>query len=190
MVAALADADYGPDARHCGAFARVQGPYGNIQVRIVDRCPDAGCGPGHLDLHPEAFKKIAPIEYGRVDITWELVSPPIAGDIVYHFKDGSNPWWVAVQVRNHRNPLASFEVWHDGAWLALPRQQWNYFLAASGLGGGPFTFRVADVFGNEIVTAGVPLLDNQTYPGSAQFPALSPPPPFTPTDFVFVPVLP
>lgn len=193
MVAAVADYDYGADARLCGAVARVQGPYGRIQVRIVDRCPDRGCRPGHLDLHPEAFAKIAPVEYGRVEITWELVSPPIEGDIAYHFKDGSNPWWVAVQVRNHRNPLAKFEVLRNGSWVTLPRQEWNYFLAQDGLGRGPFTFRVTDVFGNQIVTGGVPLLDNATHPGGAQFPALvatSPPPPsFTPTDFVFVPMV-
>ena len=186
MVAAVATHDYGEDARLCGATARVQGPYGSIQVRIVDRCPDAGCLPGHLDLHPEAFKKIAPIEYGRVNITWRLVSPPVAGNIAYHFKDGSNPWWVAVQVRNHRNPLARFEVLQNGGWASLPRQQWNYFLASAGLGSGPFTFRVTDVFGNQIVTENVPLLDDESYPGGAQFPALAP---FTPTDFVYLPTL-
>jgi expansin len=197
MVAAVADWDYGDDARLCGAVARVKGPYGSIQVRIVDRCPDAGCNAGHLDLHPEAFKKIAPMNYGRVNITWELVSPPIDGNIAYHFKDGSNPWWVAVQVRNHRNPLAKFEVMRNGSWVTLPRQEWNYFLASSGLGSGPFTFRVTDVFGNQIVSNGVPLLNNATHPGNAQFPALQgntpppapPPPDFTPTDFVFIPTV-
>lgn len=193
MVAAVADYNYGDDARLCGAFARVYGPYGSIQVRIVDRCPDADCYPGHLDLHPEAFAKIAPMEYGRVGITWELVSPPIDGNISYHFQSGSNPWWTSVQVRNHRNPLARFEVLRDGSWVSLPRQEWNYFLASSGLGNGPFTFRVTDVFGNQIVTSGVPLLNDQSYPGGAQFPQLQPsappvpPPDFTPTNFVFIP---
>ncbi|MDT8307365.1 MAG: expansin EXLX1 family cellulose-binding protein, partial [Anaerolineae bacterium] len=195
MVAAVADFDYGDDARLCGAYARVYGPYGNIQVRIVDRCPDAGCNPGHLDLHPKAFEQIAPMEYGRVSITWELVSPPLDGDISYHFKDESNEWWMAVQVRNHRNPLARFEVLQDGSWVSLPRQEWNHFLGLN-LGRGPFTFRVTDIFGNQIVTEGVPLLDDQTYPGGRQFPQLAepappapppPPPDFTPTDFVFIP---
>jgi expansin len=205
MVAAVADWDYGDDARLCGAVARVKGPYGSIQVRIVDRCPDAGCNAGHLDLHPEAFKKIAPMEYGRVNITWELVSPPIDGNIAYHFKDGSNAWWAAIQVRNHRNPLAKFEVMHNGSWVTLPRQEWNYFLASNGLGTGPFTFRVTDIFGNQIVSQGVPLLNNATHPGNTQFPALpgdtapppapppppsTPPPPnFTPTNFVYLPHL-
>lgn len=170
MVAAVADYNYGPDARLCGAYARVQGPYGEIQVRIVDRCPDAGCYPGHLDLHPEAFEQIAPMEYGRVNITWQLVSPPVEGDIEYHFKDGSSRYWSAIQVRNHRNPLARFEVLQNGSWTTLPRQEWNYFLAASGLGSGPYTFRVTDVFGNQIVTRDVPLLNNATYPGGDQFP--------------------
>jgi expansin len=193
MVAAVADYDYGDDAWLCGAYARVYGPYGSIQVRIVDRCPDAGCYPGHLDLHPEAFAKIAPMEYGRVGITWELVSPPIDGNISYHFQRDSNPYWTSVQVRNHRNPLARFDVLQNGSWVSLPRQEWNYFVAWSGLGSGPYTFRVTDVFGNQIVTSGVPLLNDQSYPGGAQFPQLQPsappvpPPDFTPTDFVFIP---
>jgi hypothetical protein len=73
-------------------------------------------------------------------------------------------------VRNHRNPLAKFEVMHNGSWVTLPRQEWNYFLASNGLGTGPFTFRVTDIFGNQIVSQGVPLLNNATYPGNAQFP--------------------
>ena len=32
--------------------------------------------------------------------TWQVVSPALNGPIAYHFKDGSNQWWTAVQVRN------------------------------------------------------------------------------------------
>lgn len=170
MIAALSHVDYGDAAGYCGATARVRGPYGEIQVRIVDMCPDAECYAGHLDLHPDAFAQIAPMDLGRVDITWQLVSPPIDGNIVYHFKTNSNPYWAAVQVRNHRNPLARFDVLQGGRWVSLPRQSYNYFLAAGGMGPGPYTFRVTDIFGNHIVTRSVPLSDGGNWPGGDQFP--------------------
>ena len=167
MVAAMNEADYAL-ADYCGAYIRVQGPNGSVDVRIVDRCPE--CAAGDVDLSLEAFAEIAPVSAGRVPISWQLLSYPVAGPIRYHFKDGSNPWWVAIQVRNHRNPIARFEVFVNGAYQTLPRQQWNYFLASGGLGSGPFTFRVTDILGNVLVDSGVPLLDNAETSGSGQFP--------------------
>ena len=85
----------------------------------------------------------------------------MAGNIAYHFKDGSNPWWVAVQVRNHRNPLAQFEVLQNGGWASLPRQQWNYFWRAPVWAAGRSPSRVTDVFGNQDRYENVPLLDDE-----------------------------
>lgn len=33
----------------------------------------------------------------------------LEGPIVYYFKEGSNSFWTAVQVRNHRYPIAKLE---------------------------------------------------------------------------------
>ena len=74
----------------------VVGPKGAVTVRIVDLCPE--CNAGHLDLSREAFALIADLPQGRVDITWQVVSPDLPGPVAYHFKDGSNQWWTAVQV--------------------------------------------------------------------------------------------
>jgi hypothetical protein len=71
----------------------VTGPKGVVTVRIVDLCPE--CKAGHLDLSREAFAQIADLTQGRVPITWQVVSPALAGPIAYHFKDGSNQWWTA-----------------------------------------------------------------------------------------------
>ncbi|MCZ7669084.1 MAG: RlpA-like double-psi beta-barrel domain-containing protein [Chloroflexi bacterium] len=49
MVAAINHVEYGV-ADFCGAFVRVTGRKGSVVVRIVDKCPDAGCIVGHLDL--------------------------------------------------------------------------------------------------------------------------------------------
>lgn len=169
MVAAM-DADEYDNAAVCGAYLRVVGPKGTITIRIVDLCPE--CKAGHLDLSQEAFAAIADLPKGIVPITWQLISPDLDGPIAYHFKDGSNQWWTAVQIRNHRNPIAKFEYRDGGGqWVAVPRTSYNYFVQTDpGMGTGPYTFRVTDIYGNMLVDSGIPLIVNGTVNGTAQFP--------------------
>jgi expansin (peptidoglycan-binding protein) len=101
-----------------------------------------------------------------------VVSPALPGPIAYHFKDGSNQWWTAVQVRNHRNPIARFEYrLPGGAWVEVGRTDWNYFVQTNpGMGPGPYEFRVTDTYGNTLTDSGIPHLENGTVNGAAQFP--------------------
>ncbi|MFZ0546137.1 MAG: expansin EXLX1 family cellulose-binding protein [Candidatus Promineifilaceae bacterium] len=157
---------------YCGAYINITGPQGSVIVRIVDMCPE--CQYGDIDMSPQAFAQIAEIPQGRVPISWQQVSYPLDGPIVYHFKDGSNQWWTAVQIRNHRNPIAKFEYKNsNGNWINVPRTTYNYFVESSGMGPGPYTFRVTDVFGHTLVDSGIPHVENGDVPGSSQFP---PPP--------------
>ncbi|MBK8987233.1 MAG: hypothetical protein IPM39_14325 [Chloroflexi bacterium] len=168
MVAAMNEVDYN-NAALCGAYVRVDGRKGSVVVRIVDRCPE--CAQGHVDMSPQAFALIDDIPLGRVPITWQIVSPALDGPIVYHFKDGSNQWWTAVQIRNHRNPIAKVEYrLSNGSFQQLPREMWNYFVADSGMGPGPYTFRVTDALGNVLVDHNIPHVENGSVPGSSQFP--------------------
>ena len=170
MIAAISHVDYGM-ANYCGAYVEAFGPSGSVVVRIVDMCPDAGCRQGHLDMSREAFAKIADPILGRVNITWRVVSPALNGPIAYHFKDGSNQWWTAVQIRNHRNPIAKFEYQNDaGAWIEASRVSYNFFIEPNGMGAGPYTFRVTDVYGNVLSDSGIVGGDNVTRAGSGQFP--------------------
>ncbi|MEZ4708017.1 MAG: expansin EXLX1 family cellulose-binding protein [Caldilineaceae bacterium] len=168
MVAAM-NADEYDNAAVCGAFVHVNGPNGAVTVRIVDLCPE--CTAGHLDLSQEAFAQIADPVQGRVDITWQVVSPAMDGPIAYHFKDGSNQWWTAVQVRNHRNPIAKLEYNDGSQWINVARTDYNYFVQTEpGMGPGPYQFRVTDFYGNVLVDSGIPHSENGTVNGSAQFP--------------------
>lgn len=169
MVSAM-NADEYDNAALCGAFVRVTGPRGDVTVRIVDLCPE--CKAGHLDLSQEAFAAIADPIDGRVAITWQIVSPALTGPIAYHFKDGSNQWWTAVQVRNHRNPVARFEYLAEGgAWIEVPRTDYNYFVQSEpGMGPGPYQFRVTDSYGNVLIDSSIPHLENGTVSGAGQFP--------------------
>lgn len=167
MVAAMNAEEY-DNAGVCGAYVWVNGPKGSITVRIVDLCPE--CKAGHLDLSREAFALIAEPILGRVDITWQVISPALSGPIAYHFKDGSNPWWTAVQVRNHRNPVAKLEYQAGGVWIPVPRTSYNYFVQSSGMGPGPYAFRVTDSYGNVLTDSGVSHVENGTVNGAGQFP--------------------
>jgi expansin (peptidoglycan-binding protein) len=168
-VTALNAEEYN-NAAYCGAYVEVYGPSGTVTVRIVDLCPE--CKTGHLDLSREAFAKIADPVLGRVSITWRIVSPALSGPIAYHFKDGSNQWWTAVQIRNHRNPIAKFEYRTSGGqWVTVPRVSYNYFVQQNpGMGVGPYTFRVTDMYDNTLTDSGIPFIENGTVNGAAQFP--------------------
>lgn len=168
MVAAM-NAEEFDTAAVCGAYVRVTGPRGVVTVRIVDLCPE--CRAGHLDLSQEAFAQIAePIE-GRVPIQWQLISPDLPGPISYHFKDGSNQWWTAVQIRNHRNPIAQLEYYNGTQWVTVVRTAYNYFVQTNpGMGPGPYQFRVTDTYGNRLVDSDITHLENGTVVGSSQFP--------------------
>lgn len=183
MVAALGYLEYSDPtpAAYCGAYAEVTGPKGTVTVRIVDKCPNPpdnlvnptdGCGHWHLDLSPDAFDKIADRNLGRVAITWRVVSPSLSGPIVYHFKDGSSQWWTAVQIRNHRNPIAKFEYKNSqGQWISVERLDYNYFVALNGMGPGPYSFRVTDTYGNVLQDSGIVVGSNISRSGAKQFPA-------------------
>lgn len=168
MVGAMNHVDYAASAV-CGACVRIDGPNGSVDVRIVDQCPE--CPEGDIDLSPEAFARIAAIEAGRVPITWQYTSCNVDGPVVYHFKDGSNAYWTAVQIRNHRNAIARFEVQQAGAWIEVARVDYNYFVKDDGMGDGPFDFRITDVDGNTLEDHGIPLLNDADAPGSEQLPA-------------------
>jgi expansin (peptidoglycan-binding protein) len=181
MVAAISYLNYG-NADYCGAYVEVFGPQGSVIVRIVDMCPDnPGCGLNHLDLSPEAFDRIAPRAWGRVPITWRVISPMLSGPVQFHLKAGSNPWWLAFQVRNHRNPIAKLEyLTPQNQWVQLSRTTYNYFIRQCNCANGetgPFTLRITDIYGN-VLTETVQfttLSRNSNSPGelvngSGQFP--------------------
>jgi expansin (peptidoglycan-binding protein) len=165
--AAINATDY-EGSRTCGAFVDVTGPDGTVRVRVTDQCSE--CAPGDLDLGPQAFEVIADLPDGRVPITWQVVSPAAIGNLAYVVGDGSNPWWMTFQVRDHRNIVSKLELLVEGVWTSLPRQPYNSFLFESGTGlPGPYTLRATDVYGEQLVTTGITLTPGAVQPTSQQF---------------------
>lgn len=132
-VVALAMPEYAESAA-CGACLQVTGPKGDVTVRVVDSCPGCADHGVNLDLSAQAFAKIAEPKEGRVKVAYRLVSCPTSGNVAYRFKDGSSKYWTAIQVRNHRVPIKTLEYRKDGAWIAMNREDYNYFVEAKGVG--------------------------------------------------------
>lgn len=169
MVAAMNQTDYAGSAI-CGAYVHATGPKGSVTVRIVDRCPE--CRPGDIDFSAEAFARIADPAAGRVPITWQVVAGDVSGPVSYRYKDGSTRFWTAIQVLNHRVPIASLAIRPSGAsdWIAVPRLDYNYFVHPTPIAAGPLQVRVT-------ASTGAVLLDTLPEPaggitvaGQAQFP--------------------
>jgi expansin (peptidoglycan-binding protein) len=154
----------------CGAYLSVTGPAGTTQVLIVDLCP--GCASGDLDLDTAAFQAITGATDGRYPITWQLVSPPLSGPIGYRFQ-GSNPYYVKVQVVDHRNPIYLIEL-DTGAsnFVPLDRTADGFFQYNSSSPLGALTLRVTDIYSNTLTDSGIPIATNSqdVFAGHAQFP--------------------
>jgi len=152
----------------CGACAQVSGPNGAITVRIVDLCPE--CERGHLDLSMQAFAKIADVAAGRVPITWQIVPCNVQGNVSYRYKDGSSQYWTAIQVLNHRLPIARLEAQLSGTWQDVPRSDYDYFVRQMGVGTtGSFQVRVTAVDGQTVVDTLPPVSSGGVAYGHAQF---------------------
>jgi hypothetical protein len=151
LFVALNATDYGT-AELCGAYLAVQGNRGSVTVKVIDQCPE--CPAGALDLSEEAFARVTG-DAGVTSVQWRVVSGPAQPAISYRIKEGSSQWWVGILAMNHRNPVRSLEALVGGRWVALERQEYNYFLAPKGLGPGPFDVRLTDIHGERIVSPGL-----------------------------------
>ena len=158
-------------AELAGAYLEVTGELGTINVLVTDLLPEGK--KGDLDLYTDAFPLIAPVEKGRVPVTWKIIPLDTAADapLSYKYKVGSTAFWCAVQVRNHRYPIERLEYLNsDGEFVELPRRNFNYFEAQSGLGEGPFTFRITDIYGQVVIDEDIPFTPDEVQEGHVQFP--------------------
>ncbi len=169
-VAALNEYDY-KEGLMAGAYLEVTGPNGTIDVLITDLMPYSGnesnCTVGAIDLNEKAFEKIANKVDGKVNISWKVKALPTDSPVKFKFKEGSSQYWCGIQVQNHRYPLKKLEVKQNGQYIELPKKYYNYFLAESGLGEGPYDIRLTDIYGHVIEETNIPL--NQTTVGKHNF---------------------
>lgn len=168
-IVAMNLADYN-NAQLAGAYLEVTGELGTINMLVTDLLPEGK--KGDLDLYTEAFPLIAPVEKGRVPVSWKIVPLDSAENapVSFKFKEGSSEFWCSVQVRNHRYPITKLEyLSEDGEFIELPRRHYNFF-ESDKMGAGPFTFRITDIYGQVVVDENIPLVPDQITEGHVQFP--------------------
>jgi hypothetical protein len=155
LYAALPASEYA-SAAQCGGYLEVSGPDGSVTVKVIDQCPE--CAAGHIDLSETAFARLAPLSAGLITVSYtSLVNPALPGPLSVEVKQGSSQYWLALLVDNTGNPLTSVQVETSAGWLSLARASYNYWLAPSGAGPGPFTVRLTDTQGHQVTVAGITL---------------------------------
>ena len=188
LFVALSPGEY-DNAAACGGYLEVHGPDGSVRVEVIDQCP--GCAAGHIDLSEAAFSAIAPLNAGLVNVTYQpLVNPSLPGPVSLLVKQGSSQYWLALLAMNTGNPLGSVQVQSEsgGGWHNLVQASYNYWVAQSGAGAGPFTVRLTDTQGHVATVQDVALSPGVTQStgtwmygagattGPALEPASTPPP--------------
>jgi expansin (peptidoglycan-binding protein) len=163
----LSTFEYGT-AIDCGGYLDVTGPSGTVRVKVTDHCRN--CDPGLIDVTRTAFAGIADVAAGRVPVSYRLVrNPPLAEAISLRVKSGSSRWWLQIQALDHGNPIARFEALQDGAWRRLVHTGDNFWTAEDpGLGDGPFSVRITDVFDQQVVIDQVDLAPGVVQPTAAR----------------------
>ncbi len=159
-----------------GGFLKVSGPKQRegaepIVVQIADYLYERADG---LDLSAEAFAKVADPVDGIVNIDYELIGPgdgfktpyghTIGQGIVAEGISGSNPWYAAIRLNNHRYPVESVDILtEDGDTKSMTRGADNRFVFNSGSGiSGSQDLLVTDIFGQQVTLDNVNITGGDT----------------------------
>ncbi|MCX5066534.1 expansin EXLX1 family cellulose-binding protein [Micromonospora lupini] len=178
LYAALGSAQYA-GAAACGSYLDVTGPKATVRVLVMDQC--GGCGGGKIDLSGEAFARIADRAQGIAPVTYRaVVNPPLDGGLTFRMKAGASKYWFAVQVGNHGNPLRSVEAkGSSGGFRKATRQVDNYWTIDDGIGPGPYSIRVTDVYAHQATATAVKMVTKQVQRSTATL--VTPTPSSSPT---------
>lgn len=152
---------------HCGECLAVTGPLGSTVVKVVSQCPD--CAEGDLDFSYAAMAAIADPILGRVPIQWERVECPTSAPVQFQF-EGSNPYYLKLQVRDHRYGIQSVSVFHDGAYQPMTRGGDNHFIyTPGGPAVEPINVRITATTGEVLQQSVGYIMNDVDLPGTAQF---------------------
>ena len=135
---------------------------------VVDRCPE--CAEGDLDLAQSGD--------GRWDLRWKAVPCPGTKRRSFQYAfEGSNDYYLKLQVRNSYVPISKVELQNGGRYRQLSRTSDNHFEATGGDFQTPFgsemRIRITSVFGEQVTDDfdALPAENTEDNPinGSAQF---------------------
>ena len=145
LYASLSPRDFS-GAYSCGACVRVFRGSDSVTVRAGDRCH--GCRGGGIDLSRAAFRALAPLSAGRIQVTWRFVACPDSSFAIRR-TPGSSRHWSSFHAWGMPWPLASLSLQgEDGTWRTLHHERHGHFTLRP-LPAFPWILRSTDVLGQE-----------------------------------------
>ncbi|ETO73090.1 hypothetical protein F442_10790 [Phytophthora nicotianae P10297] len=143
----------------------------SVVVQILDRCPE--CKHGDLDLSPSVFKTLTGSHPSRYTIKWKFVDCPMAGNVNYCLKGGSNNYWTAIQPTNVATGVTSLKI--NGKATKMLDGAYYYLLDGSGTAVADLssvTVSLTDINGASM-TDKLSLNAGSCTKGASQFPSSS-----------------
>ncbi|WP_433590592.1 expansin EXLX1 family cellulose-binding protein [Nocardia sp. CA-145437] len=147
----------------CGSYVDIDGPLGSVRAQVVDRCP--GCGPDQYDLSRSAFEAIADSVDGVAPVRISTVRDPNpAPELFYRVQQSSSTSWIGILFSGTGNPLAQVALRPDSGGDYRPmRRGYDNYWTVSGMGRGPFTAQVTDIYGHVAYVPGVSIEPGQLH---------------------------
>ena len=157
-----------------GAFIEVSGPKQRegaapIIVQVANLLVERADG---MDMSAEAFELIGSPVDGTVNIEYELIGPPddyvtangyrIGDGLVVETITGTNPYYAATRLNNHRYPIESVElIESDGDLVELNRESDNRFVFEGDYPlNGVQDLLVTDIFGQQVTLDDINISDD------------------------------
>jgi len=129
-------------------------------VFVHDQCP--GCATGDIDLSESGD--------GRWKISWTAVPCPVGSDKFSYKFQGSNPWYIKLQIVGHKLPLSTVTANIGGSYKALSRTQDNFWVISPGSQiAFPLTIKVTSTSGETVTDKIASITNDILIAGNAQF---------------------
>lgn len=91
----------------CGRCLSIKGAKATVMAFAADLCNE--CGQNNLDFSGNLWKAVTGKTPGIEPITWHFVTCPKPKPALC-LKEGSNPYWIAVQAANVRDGVKSVDI--------------------------------------------------------------------------------
>uniref|UniRef100_A0A2C9LC39 Expansin-like EG45 domain-containing protein n=1 Tax=Biomphalaria glabrata TaxID=6526 RepID=A0A2C9LC39_BIOGL len=120
-------------------------------VYVKDMCPV--CHEGDVDFALDGD--------GRWNITMQAVQCPVGSSTIQYAFQGSNAWYIKLQIRNARIPITGVQIEKNGAWQTLTHSIDGYWLLSGGgaIADGPIKVRMTAANG-QVLEDMIPRIDN------------------------------
>jgi hypothetical protein len=155
----------------------VQTAAATVEAMVVDLGPPPlADNPTSISLSKSGMDLLVPdgSTYVTKGVQWTVTTCSLGNSgMSFTFQSGSNAYYAALLVQNHRYGLSKVEYKNGTTYKSLLRMPYNLWVAPEGMGNGPFTLRMTDQLGQTVEQSGIPLQPDTIFNGESQFPLCS-----------------